>query len=167
MTEFAGIYNKTKGKLFNYVLKMTGKREMSEDIIQTVYLKLYENIKNRNEINNVEAWLFITARNEIYGIFRKKKIRGTYNDNRDMDEFEVDSGYDLSGQIEMEDFKTHLDKELSEVNEEQREVFLLKEYGGFSYKEISQILNINLELVKSRLFKVRQKLIKKLAKIVN
>lgn len=146
---------------------MTGNKDISEDIIQNVYLKLYENIETIDQIKNIDAWLFIIARNELFAMYRRKKIRRTYNSDADIHEIEFDSNNDLSNQIELDDFKNHLTKELAEIDQEQREVFLLKEYGGFSYKEISQMLNINLDLVKSRLFKVRQKLIKKLSKIVN
>ncbi|MCB0744909.1 MAG: RNA polymerase subunit sigma, partial [Ignavibacteriae bacterium] len=52
------------------------------------------------------------------------------------------------------------------MNYEQKEVYLLKEYGGLSYKEISETLVIDVDLVKSRLYKVRQKLINKISKMV-
>jgi RNA polymerase sigma factor (sigma-70 family) len=53
--------------------------------------------------------------------------------------------------------------ELNKMDIGQRDVFLLKEYGGLSYKEISVMMGINEELVKSRLHKTRQKLIRKLS----
>ena len=56
--------------------------------------------------------------------------------------------------------------ELDKMTYDQSEVFLLKEYGNLSYKEIAEVMSIDVELVKSRLFKVRQKLINKLSKIV-
>jgi RNA polymerase sigma-70 factor (ECF subfamily) len=56
--------------------------------------------------------------------------------------------------------------ELNGMAFEQREVFLLKEYGGFSYREIAEVMNINEDLVKSRLFKTRRKLIEKLSKVL-
>ena len=58
-------------------------------------------------------------------------------------------------------------KELDKIAIEQRDVFLLKEYSGFSYKEIANMMNIDEELVKSRLYKTRQKLINRLSKVVN
>ena len=48
--------------------------------------------------------------------------------------------------------------------EEQKDVYLLKEYGELSYKEIAKLLGIDEKLVKSRLFKVRQKLINSISK---
>jgi len=48
--------------------------------------------------------------------------------------------------------------ELNNMNPEQSEVFLLKEYSGMSYRQIAELMEISEELVKSRLYKVREKL---------
>ncbi|MDZ7763196.1 MAG: sigma factor-like helix-turn-helix DNA-binding protein [Melioribacteraceae bacterium] len=56
--------------------------------------------------------------------------------------------------------------ELNDLPEEQKEVFVMKEYGGLSYKEISAALEIDENLVRSRLLKPRQKLIKRLSKVL-
>jgi len=56
--------------------------------------------------------------------------------------------------------------ELENISIEQKEIFLLKEYGGLSYKEIAVVSNIDENLVKSRLYKTRQKLIERISKIV-
>lgn len=56
--------------------------------------------------------------------------------------------------------------ELENMNEDFKEVFVLKEYSGLSYKEIAALLSIDEELVKSRLYKARQKLITKISKLV-
>ncbi|MCK7525290.1 MAG: hypothetical protein MZV64_50615 [Ignavibacteriales bacterium] len=55
--------------------------------------------------------------------------------------------------------------ELEVMNEDFSEVFVLKEYSGLSYKEIASLLEIDEDLVKSRLYKARQKLINKISKI--
>ena len=57
-------------------------------------------------------------------------------------------------------------KELENINPEQKEIFILKEYSGLSYKEIAVLTEIDEELVKSRLYKVRQKLIKRVSKLL-
>ena len=57
-------------------------------------------------------------------------------------------------------------QELNLLPVEQKDAYLLKEYGGLTYKEIASILEIKEELVKSRLYKTRQKLIKRISKII-
>ncbi len=52
--EFTIVFNRHKNKIFNYVLKMVNDRMLTEDIVQNVFLKLYENldsIKNKNNIS--------------------------------------------------------------------------------------------------------------------
>ena len=56
--------------------------------------------------------------------------------------------------------------ELENIPAEQKDVFVLKEFGELSYNEISRVLEINEELVKSRLFLSRKKLISKISKIL-
>jgi RNA polymerase sigma-70 factor, ECF subfamily len=80
--------------------------------------------------------------------------------NTEKDEFELES------YIEMKEIKKIILYELDKMAYEQKEVYLLKEYGGLSYKEISETLQMEVNLVKSRLYKVRQKLIDKISKLV-
>lgn len=85
----------------------------------------------------------------------------------DVDNIELGTDESLEDKLEMDDIRNHLNKELMFIPAEQKEVFLLKEYGGFSYKEISSIMNIDVDLVKSRLHKVRKKIIERISKIIN
>jgi RNA polymerase sigma-70 factor, ECF subfamily len=163
--EFTLIFNRFKTKVYNYVLKMIRNKMASEDIVQNVFLKFYENmniIRNKNSIN---FWIFKTARNEVYAYFRMKKVRGDQFNIEDSDDIEIISDYDINSLIEMNETKEIINKELDSMAPEQREVFILKEYGGLSYIEIASVMGIDENLVKSRLYKTRQKLINALSKI--
>jgi RNA polymerase sigma factor (sigma-70 family) len=85
---------------------------------------------------------------------------------QDTDDLEIDASIRLDEEFEIQEMKEIIMKELDKLSVEQRDVFLLKEYGGLSYKEIAEIMKIDEELVKSRLYKTRQKLIYKLSKVV-
>ena len=137
-----------------------------EDIIQNTFLKLYENLDKIKNIDRVEFWLFTTVRNQIYTLFRNKKIHVDQYAVADADGLEIESQYQLADQYEETEIKELIMKELNKMNIDQREVFLLKEYGGFSYKEISELMSIDVELVKSRLYKTREKLIKRISRVL-
>lgn len=164
--DFTLTYNQYKRQLFNYTLKMVNDRLTCEDIIQNVFLKLFENLKRIRNSGSVQYWLFSTARNEVYSYYRRKKIRLDQFGAEDSDDLEIDSGERLILDFEVNELRELVNKELNRMPIEQREVFILKEYGGLSYKEIADVMNIDDELVKSRLFKTRQKLIKRLTKIL-
>jgi RNA polymerase sigma-70 factor (ECF subfamily) len=145
---------------------MVNDRLTCEDIIQNVFLKLFENLKRIRNSESIQFWLFSTVRNEVYSYYRRKKVRLDQFGAEDSDEIEIDSGERLALTIEQNEMRELVNKELNRIPIEQRELFILREYGGLSYKEIADVMNIDEELVKSRLFKTRQKLIKRLSKIV-
>jgi RNA polymerase sigma-70 factor (ECF subfamily) len=145
---------------------MVNDRLTCEDIIQNVFLKLFENLKRIRNSESIQYWLFSTARNEVYSFYRRKKVRLDQFGAEDSDEMEIDSGERLILDFEQNELRELVNKELNRMAIDQREVFILKEYGGLSYKEIADVMKIDEELVKSRLFKTRQKLILRLSKIV-
>lgn len=137
-----------------------------EDIIQNTFIKLFENLEKIRNSERIEVWLFTTVRNQVYTLFRNKKVHVDQFNVADTDEIEIDSNYRLEAEFEERELKEIILIELNKLPFEQKEVFLLKEYGGFSYKEISTMMNINEDLVKSRLHKTRQKLIKQISKVL-
>jgi RNA polymerase sigma-70 factor (ECF subfamily) len=162
IVEFTITYNRYKVKVYNYVLRMTNNTMLCEDIVQNVFLKFFENMNTIRNKNSINYWLFTTARNEIYGYFRKKKVHVDQFGVEDTAEIDIMQELDLQNEFERKELKSLILEELETMAYEQREVFLLKEYAGLNYKEISTIMNIDENLVKSRLFKTRQKLIKRL-----
>ena len=166
IVEFTLIYNQHKTKLYNYARKMLGDTMMCEDIIQNVFEKFFENINSIRNSERVDVWLFTTTRNAIYTYYRMKKIRVDQFNVLDTDEIEIDSSVNLEEALELKELHELIMNELNKLEVEQRDVFLLKEYGNLSYKEISEVMKIDENLVKSRLYKTRQRLIAKLSKVI-
>ena len=139
---------------------------LTDDIIQDVFIKLYHNlglIKNRQSIH---FWLFKTARNEFYSLLRNTKLKKLYSEAEDFEELEIENGISVSDDFEKKEIQSIIMKELEKVNPDHKEIFILKEYSGFTYREIAALLDLDIETVKSRLYKVRQKLVKRISKIV-
>jgi RNA polymerase sigma-70 factor (ECF subfamily) len=157
--EFTILFNRNKKKVFNYVLRMTNNTELSEDLVQNAFLKLYDNLNNIRNKSSIPFWLFKTARNEVYTYFRNNKRKPEYN-AKDVNELEFHSTMNIESEFELKEMKELLLNELGKLPQDQKEIFILREYGGLSYKEISSQLEINIDFVKSRLYKTRQKLMK-------
>jgi RNA polymerase sigma-70 factor (ECF subfamily) len=98
--------------------------------------------------------------------YRGKSYKVDQFNKSDVEDIEVDSGYNLEQKIENKELRKIVLKEVEKLPFEQKEVYLLKEYSELKYKEIADMLNIDESLVKSRLFKARQKLIKQIAKFI-
>lgn len=161
--EFTLLYNRYKNQLYNFLVKLSGDRMVAEDIVQSIFTKLYENFDLLKSMENVNFWIFRSARNEYYNYYNKKKRSSDFTDpivNTKKDEFELEQ------YVELKEMRSIILQELDKMADEQKEVYLLKEYGGLSYNEIAKSLEIDVNLVKSRLYKVRQKLIDKISKLV-
>lgn len=157
--EFTLVYNKHKKKIYNYALRMVSNRMIAEDVVQDVFIKLYKNLGRIRNKKSILFWLFKTTRNEIYSHFRNRSRKSEYH-AKNIDELELQSPINIEGEFQLKEMKELLLKELDEFPEEQKEIFIMREYGGLTYKEISSVLEINIVLVKSRLFKTRKKLMK-------
>jgi len=137
-----------------------------DDIIQNAFIKLFENLDRIRNKESIQYWLFTTVRNDIYSYFRSKKVKIDRFNFEDTNDVDVESGDKVDYDFEQREIRELIMNELNKMSIDQRDVFLLKEYGGLSYKEISVMMNIDEELVKSRLYKTRQKLIKKLSPLL-
>lgn len=153
--DFTLTYNKFKKPLFNYVCKVMKSDMLAEDIVHNVFMKLYNNLGRIQHTELVEVWIFTTARNEIFSHFRKNKNR--INEPIEFHEEKISTN-NLSADFERRELIDFIEVELNGMDESQSEVYYLKEYSGLSYKEIAQIMEITEDLVRSRIFKVRQKL---------
>lgn len=147
-------------------MKMVYNRVACEDIVQNAFIKLFENLDKIRNKESILYWLFTTVRNDIYSYFRSKKIKTDQFNAEDTEEVEIISDDKIEYDLEQMELREIVLNELNKMSIDQRDVFLLKEYGGLCYKEIATILNIDEELVKSRLYKTRQKLIKKLSPLI-
>jgi RNA polymerase sigma-70 factor (ECF subfamily) len=145
---------------------MVNDRDTAEDILQEVFIKLFENFHTIKNKNSILFWLFKTAQNSVYTYFNyKNKFKTQINLTDTEDEIsELTADIDILNGLEEQELKLIIQNSIDMLPLEQKEVYLLKEYGDLSYKEIAELLKIEPDLVKSRIFKARQKLIKTISK---
>ncbi len=145
---------------------MVNDRDTADDILQEVFIKLFENYSSIQNKNSIIYWLFKTAQNSIYTYFNyKNKFRSQINLSETENEInDIPADVDILSGLEEKELKQLIQMSIELLPIEQKEVYLLKEYGDLSYKEIAELLKIDSDLVKSRIFKARQKLIKLISK---
>jgi RNA polymerase sigma-70 factor (ECF subfamily) len=165
--EFTVIYNRHKTQIYNYTLKMVSDRMTAEDIVQTVFMRFYENFGALRSVNASTSWLFTTARNEIFMHYRKKQTRVDQYRPEDISLAEKLPGELPDELYQQQEMREHIQEVLKTLPDEQRETFLLREYGGLSYDEIAKVMECETKAVKSRLHKARAKLIEKIAAYIN
>lgn len=136
-------------RIFNYIFSIVRHKQDTEDLTQETFIKVFKNLKLIDPALNFEAWLFRIATNTTYDWFRKKGSRPELFVIDDLEsKFETideDSSY-----IKLETAKDIKDA-LDGLKPVYRVVLLLFYWRGFSYKEISSILSLPLNTVKTLL----------------
>ena len=161
---FGKYYEALKTGVYNYALKMLPDKEIAADVTQNVFVKFFENIENIREEEKIKIWIFKSARNEIYGIYRKSgnSIFSKF------DETEIEKIPDDNfphKKVETSELANILLSEINKLPDASREVILLREYAFLRYNEIAEITGVDINVVKSRLHKARKKLIEKISKL--
>ena len=144
MPEIIGNYS---SNLRGYIRKRVNSIEDAEDVLQEVFYQLAETDRLMKPIDQIASWLYTVTRNRIIDFYRKKKTESLpeyYSD--DFDEAEVDELssllFDNGSTPETEYLRSlvwiELEKALSELPLNQREVFEMNELQGISFKEISE-----------------------------
>lgn len=154
------IYNKYHNRVYRFCLRMLGDVSQAQDAFQETFIKLHEK-KHTFRGENFTSWLFTIARHTCLNYLRSKKEYEEYNEV-----FHSDRTTNLED-VALKDF---IEKAIRTLPISLREALVLREYQECSYKEISEILNIELSLAKVRVHRARvimRKLLKPIVKEIN
>ena len=147
---------------------MLSNQMIAEDIVQDVFIKLFDNLDKIRKKESIEFWLIKTVRNEIFSYHRNQAKKKLFKEAIEIDEIENSVlASSPAESFEINELKEIILNELNQMQDIFKEVFILREYALMSYKEIANILEIDQELVKSRLYKARQKLIDKISEKIS
>ena len=151
---YARLYDRHRGPLHLYAARMLGDGEAARDLVQDVFLSLFERRAEARDVRSARAWLFTVARNRCLTRLRQRRNRSR------LDEQVAGGMPDASPAADEGDGEeTRLVRRaLAELPEEQREILILREYEDLSYREIAAIAQTTEGAVKSRLFRARQAL---------
>ncbi|OCA90464.1 hypothetical protein A8F94_00810 [Bacillus sp. FJAT-27225] len=111
---------------------------MSEDVMQEVFIKLFQHQKH-SDITNVKAWLISVTRNHALDVYRKKKRELTGFDNNYFERMSDPSGDPVD--------KLVLSKYLSILDSEERQIVIMKDISGLKHREIAKIIDLPLGTV--------------------
>jgi len=161
---FEVLVTKHHGRVFAVAGGILRNREDVEDIAQQVFLKAYFSLKRFDQRSAFSTWLYKITVNECWDLLRKKKVRPLVFESELNEEqahayqsTEQSTEYagDVSDQLET---RQQLEQWLDCLEERDRTMLVLKEVQGFTVEEIAEIIGINGNTVKVRLFRARQKI---------
>jgi RNA polymerase sigma-70 factor (ECF subfamily) len=160
-SEFGLLLDKQGVFLRQLALKLTKHLEDAEDLIQDTYVKALKNKDKYTPGTNLKGWLYTIMKNTFINNYRRKKVQNTFVDETDNTYF-IDQG--LNNRVEYADRNVdqeYIMKQIDSIEKNYVEAFMMH-FNGYKYEEISEILDIPLGTVKSRIFLARKKMMEKL-----
>lgn len=167
---FRYLLNQYQTKLFGIAYGITSDREESLDIVQDVFVKVFQHIGAFRGESGLATWIYRIAVNQSLNWQRRWKRKFGWRHRPLGDEANDDNQglilKDPSPQAvyEQKELETVLREGLKGLPAEARVVFVLNEVEGLSYDEIADVLKIKKGTVSSRLYYARKKLRKSLEK---
>jgi RNA polymerase sigma factor (sigma-70 family) len=144
-------------KVYRFILKNLRHEEDARDVVQTAFEKMWRN-KENVDAEKSKSYLFTVAYHQMIDHIRKVK--------------RIQLREDFSEEMKVQDrpannLKKILDEALNRLSETQKSLVLLKDYEGYSYEEIGEIMNLNPSQVKVYLHRARVQLKEYLVKMEN
>lgn len=145
---FSVLYKRYWGNVFHFSKLYMDSKEHAEDIVQEVFIRIWESKDFLKEDDNFKGLLFITTRNLIFNQFRKNLNEDFYKKTvlEAMEE-----SYNIEDDIDAHNLSEYINLLIEELPEKRREVFKLSRKEHKSHKEIALLLNISEKTVENQI----------------
>jgi len=152
-----------KNKLFRFALRFLGNEDEAKDVVQEVLIKVWNGRDNMNEVQNWEAWCMRITKNLSLDRIRSLSRRQTLSIETTFDIRQ----HDLTPHenTEQNESMQRISKLIAMLPEKQRQIIHLRDIEGYSYNEICEILELDMNQVKVNLFRARTAVREQLTKI--
>jgi RNA polymerase sigma-70 factor (family 1) len=145
---FTQLYNQYKNVVFSTALKITKSRILAEEVVQDVFLKIWQNHENLAEITNIENYLFIISRNHIFDMI--KKIARDSSLVADI-KYKNTSANDTDEAIKDAQYNVILNQIVEQLPPQQQKIYKMAKWDGLSHQKIGEDLGISTETVKKHM----------------
>jgi len=145
LVEYNDCVDRFSDGLYRFIYKNLRDEEYSRDIVQESFEKLWMNVDSVF-FEKAKSYLFTTGYHAMIDWIRREKKK------KDFDQVK---GIDYSHENQYTDLKEVLDVAVKTLPEKQRTVILLRDYEGYSYKEIAEITGYNESQVKVYIYRAR------------
>ena len=167
------LFERYRNPLFNFIFRMLGDRESAEDLLQDVFIKVFEGRDFYEPRAEFSTWIYTVTRNHTLNLIRSKKYeesRKTVSYEENPERYSSGKNPDRTNGNNSKDEKRQqaetLEKAISELPEEYREIFLLRAVEGLSHDEIGSVLDMNTATVRTKYHRARQMLKSKVTSLL-
>lgn len=143
------LFERYHRQLFRFMFNMTRQKELSEDLVQNVFLRMLKYPDGFRGFGEFRTWMYHVARNVLYDHYRKDKRSPVQNDLTDYED-KIAGELEPSSALEKKEELLNLETAMRMLNLESRELIVMCRFQELKYAEIATILNITEGSVKVR-----------------
>ena len=149
------LINRYKQRIHSTIFFLVKKQELAEDLFQETFIKIITSLRKNhyNEQGKFLPWALRIAHNLVIDHFRKEKLMPLQHDTEEFSVFDrmSSNNKNASDQMIYDEKIRYVRNLIDRLPFEQREVVVLRHYAGLSFKEISKMLNININTALGRM----------------
>ena len=170
MKAFQKLVEKYKKPAYFIALGLVGNRDDAYDLSQEAFIRVYTNMGKFNPRYKFFSWFYAILSNLCKNHLRSRQVKENYLKNRGP---ETDTDNQKTSPpppdvlLERDEMSKRLWEEIQKLPYEFKEIIVLKHFQGLPYRRISEMLNIPMGSVMSRLYYARKKLKENLKDILN
>ncbi|WP_042347320.1 RNA polymerase sigma factor [Bacillus massiliigorillae] len=152
---YSHIINKYKNLLYATILRMTNNQQDAQDLVQEVFIKVYQQLDKYDQKGEFSGWLYRVAINHCMDEFRKKRYK--------MKRVELDTDAMVNTKHPeviylKKERERQLERLIQTLSEDERIIILLRYVNDLSYNEISNLLSVPISMVRNKLHRAKQKM---------
>lgn len=158
---FELLVKRHQGPIFNFILRSTGRRDQAEELLQEVFLRIVKSAPKYEQTAKFTTWAYTIARNLCIDRARKAKKYSEVSLDKHVgddgegatfkDRLVDEEGGSATVDFDKQQFVGRLKEALEELPEDQRDVFVMREFSGLKFREIAEVLEVPVPTVKSRM----------------
>lgn len=154
MKAFESLYKIYSSIIYNNIFRLIRDKTVSEDLLQDVFIKIWENREKIDVNQSFVAYLFTCSRNIAFNFKRRLKleISSSLNANSSIEPHV----HAVDDWLENKEVEQHIEQIINKLPEQRQKVFRLAKLDGLKYQEIADDLGISVSTVKDHLVKANR-----------
>jgi len=157
---FEKLYQKYSPKLYFFSFKYIKSQHEAEEIVQNIFLKIWESRENINPELSFNAYIIQIGKSIIWKYYKKQELASKYNESLKNQAHRYSNN--TEDYIIFSEMEQMTKKHINSMPEKRKQVFMLSRIEGMNHVEIAQKLNISVGTVKQHMNKALKSLSKEL-----
>lgn len=150
-TAFRTLYDRYNKKLYFFSLKFLGNNSEAEELVQSVFINVWENRKSLDSTLSVKNYAYKAAVNYIYNYLKKKAIRARFIESETV-KGEIHSNLTYE-EVFYHDLERSVNTIVETLPSQQQKIFKLSRYEGLTNKEIASRLDLSVRTVENQMYR--------------